>query len=122
MLLLLLRQVCVLDGKCYKKANPSNSSSLGLGGAVVLHPGQAAAADLVSQVLLLLLLLLLLCQVCVLDGKCYKEANPSNSSALGCEALSPCIMDKPLLLILFSKFNAAAAAAAHFETFAGVCA
>jgi hypothetical protein len=58
-------------------------------------------------------------QVCVLDGKHYKEANPSNSSnssALGFEALSPCILDKPLLLILLSTFNAAAAAAS------GVCA
>jgi hypothetical protein len=46
--------------------------------------------------LLLLLLTLKHLQVCVLDGKRYKEANPSNNS-LGFEALSPCILDKPLL-------------------------
>jgi hypothetical protein len=34
----------------------------------------------------------------VLDAKCYKEAAPSNAaSSLGFEALSPCILDKPLL-------------------------
>jgi hypothetical protein len=46
--------------------------------------------------LLLPLLLLLLLQVCVLDGKRYREANPSQS-ALGFEALLSCILDKPLL-------------------------
>jgi hypothetical protein len=49
----------------------------------------AAAAALTSPPLPL--------QVCVLDGKRYKEANPANSSSLGFEALSPCILDKPLL-------------------------
>jgi hypothetical protein len=35
-------------------------------------------------------------QVCVLDGKRYREANPTNVG-LGFESLSPCILDKPLL-------------------------
>jgi hypothetical protein len=36
------------------------------------------------------------CQVCALDAKRYKELNPTNMS-LGFDALSPCILDKPLL-------------------------
>jgi hypothetical protein len=35
-------------------------------------------------------------QVCVLDAKRYKEANPTNM-ALGFDGLSPAILDKPLL-------------------------
>jgi hypothetical protein len=37
--------------------------------------------------------------VCVLDAKRYKEAAPTTTttSSLGFEALSPCILDKPLL-------------------------
>jgi hypothetical protein len=61
----------VLDGKRYKEANPSNN--------------YCCCCCCCCCV-----------QVCVLDGKRYKEANPSNNS-LGFEALSPCILDKPLL-------------------------